>query len=291
MEGDVDDLVPLEVADTAPVSITGATSDVVTTTTLELPDGVQVLGSPTVTVTVTFRPVTATRTFEAGLLLVGARADRDYALSTDRVLVTIGGSVADLDRLSGAALAVTLDVSGLDSRHARGERWREPRHRPYADRRQPGSGDGDDHRRHDLGQPGALTRRTDPARQRPSSNPEDQRPVPRLFGTDGIRGVANVELKPTIAYALGRATAHRLAGRTGAIVVGQDTRRSGDLFVAAITAGATSLGADVHRVGVVPTPALAFLAGTGEFAAGIMVSASHNPASDNGLEGARLATA
>jgi phosphoglucosamine mutase len=108
--------------------------------------------------------------------------------------------------------------------------------------------------------------------------------VPRLFGTDGIRGIANVELKPTTAYALGRATAHRLVGGRGAIVVGQDTRRSCDLFVAAITAGATSLGTDVHQVGVVPTPALAFLAGGGEYAAGIMVSASHNPASDNGLK-------
>ncbi len=108
--------------------------------------------------------------------------------------------------------------------------------------------------------------------------------MPRLFGTDGIRGVANVDLKPTIAYALGRATAHRLVPPGGAIVVGQDTRRSGDMFVAAITAGATSLGADVHRVGVVPTPALAFLAGTGDYAAGIMVSASHNPAEDNGLK-------
>lgn len=108
--------------------------------------------------------------------------------------------------------------------------------------------------------------------------------MPRLFGTDGIRGIANVELKPTIAYALGRATAHRLVGGRGAIVVGQDTRRSGDLFVAAITAGAASLGTDVHRVGVVPTPALAFLAGSGSYAAGIMVSASHNPAADNGLK-------
>jgi len=106
----------------------------------------------------------------------------------------------------------------------------------------------------------------------------------RLFGTDGIRGVANIELKPTLAYALGRATAHRLADRGGAIVVGQDTRRSGDMFVAAISAGATSLGTDVHVTGCVPTPALAFLAGTGEFAAGIMVSASHNPAEDNGLK-------
>ena len=74
----------------------------------------------------------------------------------------------------------------------------------------------------------------------------------RLFGTDGIRGVANVDLKPTLAYALGRATAQRLVGKGGALLVGQDTRRSGDLFVAAITAGATSLGVDVHVVGVVP---------------------------------------
>ncbi|MBF6605506.1 MAG: phosphoglucosamine mutase [Chloroflexi bacterium] len=106
----------------------------------------------------------------------------------------------------------------------------------------------------------------------------------RLFGTDGIRGVVNVDLRPTLAYALGRATAHRLVGAGGAIVVGQDTRRSGDMFVAAIAAGATSLGVDVHDVGVVPTPGLAFIAGQAEFAAGIMVSASHNPADDNGLK-------
>jgi phosphoglucosamine mutase len=108
--------------------------------------------------------------------------------------------------------------------------------------------------------------------------------LPRLFGTDGIRGVANVDLKPTTAFALGRATSRRLVGPKGALIVGQDTRRSGDMFVAAITAGATSMGSDVHRVGVVPTPALAFLTGDGDFAAGIMVSASHNPAEDNGLK-------
>ena len=120
----------------------------------------------------------------------------------------------------------------------------------------------------------------------PSPRQVRRRPpsVPRLFGTDGIRGVANVELKPTLAYALGRATAHELAGPGASIVVGQDTRRSGDMFVAAITAGATSLGVDVQIAGCVPTPALAFLAGTGDFAAGIMVSASHNPAEDNGLK-------
>jgi phosphoglucosamine mutase len=108
--------------------------------------------------------------------------------------------------------------------------------------------------------------------------------VPRLFGTDGIRGVANVDLKPTTAFALGRATAHRLVGPGGSIVVGQDTRRSGDMFVAAIAAGATSLGVTVNVAGVVPTPALAFLAADGDDTAGIMVSASHNPAEDNGLK-------
>lgn len=106
----------------------------------------------------------------------------------------------------------------------------------------------------------------------------------RLFGTDGIRGIANIDLKPTLAFALGRATASLLAGPGEAIVVGQDTRRSGDMFVAAIVAGATSLGVDVHVVGVVPTPALAHLARSGVFRAGIMVSASHNPADDNGLK-------
>jgi phosphoglucosamine mutase len=106
----------------------------------------------------------------------------------------------------------------------------------------------------------------------------------RLFGTDGIRGIANVDLKPTMAFALGRATARRLAEPGSAIVVGQDTRRSGDMFVSAIVAGATSLGVDVHVVGVVPTPALAHLARTGPFRAGIMVSASHNPSDDNGLK-------
>jgi phosphoglucosamine mutase len=108
--------------------------------------------------------------------------------------------------------------------------------------------------------------------------------LPRLFGTDGIRGTANLDLKPTLAYALGRATAHHLAGPDRPIVIGQDTRRSGDMFTAALVAGATSMGVDVHLVGVVPTPALAYITGAGNFAAGIMVSASHNPAPDNGLK-------
>ncbi|MFI5291852.1 MAG: phosphoglucosamine mutase [Candidatus Limnocylindrales bacterium] len=106
----------------------------------------------------------------------------------------------------------------------------------------------------------------------------------RLFGTDGIRGRANVELKPSLAMALGRATVHELSPDGGALLVGQDTRRSSDMLVAALVAGGTSMGADVHRLGVVPTPALAFLTGDGPFGAGIMVSASHNPADDNGLK-------
>ncbi len=106
----------------------------------------------------------------------------------------------------------------------------------------------------------------------------------RLFGTDGIRGVANADLTPALAFALGRATAQRLGGPGAAIVVGRDTRRSGDMFVSAIAAGAASLGADVHLAGEIPTPGLAFLVADGDYAAGIMVSASHNPAQDNGLK-------
>ena len=109
--------------------------------------------------------------------------------------------------------------------------------------------------------------------------------MPRLFGTDGIRGVANVDLKPTLAYALGRATAHQLAGKGGAIVVGQDTRRSGDMFVVGDHGRRDeprrrrprSPAASRRRPSrSSPAPAT--------FAAGIMVSASHNPAEDNGLK-------
>ena len=115
VEGDVDNLAPLEFVDTAPVTLTGASSDVAVDVALDLPDGVQAPGLPAVHVVVTLRPVTATRTFQAGLLIVGARADRAYALGLDRVLVTIGGPLADLDRLSGSTIALTLDVSGLDT--------------------------------------------------------------------------------------------------------------------------------------------------------------------------------
>lgn len=105
-----------------------------------------------------------------------------------------------------------------------------------------------------------------------------------LFGTDGIRGVANVDLTPTLAYELGRAVGHLLDGNGQSVVIGQDTRRSGDMLVAALGAGLASVGSDVVELGVVTTPCLAFVAGGGEHVAGIMVSASHNPAEDNGLK-------
>jgi phosphoglucosamine mutase len=106
----------------------------------------------------------------------------------------------------------------------------------------------------------------------------------RLFGTDGIRGVANVDLTPTVAYDLGRAVGHLLEAFGRRVVIGQDTRRSGDMLVAAVSAGLVSVGADAIQLGVVTTPCLAHAAANGDFAAGIMVSASHNPAEDNGLK-------
>jgi phosphoglucosamine mutase len=106
----------------------------------------------------------------------------------------------------------------------------------------------------------------------------------RLFGTDGIRGVANVDLTPTLAYDLGRALGHYVDGAGRSVVVGRDTRRSGEMLVSALNAGLTSVGTDVLDLGVVPTPCLAFVAETGEHVAGVMVSASHNPPDDNGLK-------
>jgi YbbR domain-containing protein len=114
VEGDANDLAGLSRTDTEPITVSGASSQVVQVVGLVLPDGVQALGSGTVQVTVRLRPITATRTFNAGLILVGARADLRYGLSTDRVVVTIGGSVADLDRLVATLLVLTVDVTGLE---------------------------------------------------------------------------------------------------------------------------------------------------------------------------------
>jgi YbbR domain-containing protein len=115
VQGDANDLAPLDRADTQPVSISGASSAVTQDVAFELPAGVQALDTKVVKVTVKLRPVTGTRTFEAGLVVVGAQPDRNYALSTDRVLVTIGGSIAELDRLSGTSIVLAVDVSGLET--------------------------------------------------------------------------------------------------------------------------------------------------------------------------------
>jgi phosphoglucosamine mutase len=103
------------------------------------------------------------------------------------------------------------------------------------------------------------------------------------FGTDGIRGEVGVEITVDLALALGRAVGHRF-GRPGeSVLIGRDTRRSGEMLVAALGAGVTAAGADVVDLGVVTTPCLVHASGEAE-APAIMVSASHNPAPDNGLK-------
>jgi phosphoglucosamine mutase len=102
------------------------------------------------------------------------------------------------------------------------------------------------------------------------------------FGTDGVRGVANRDLTPELVTALGRAAAGVL-GADRPFVVGRDTRRSGPLLEAALVAGLCSEGADVERVGVLPTPGVAYLAQTSDAPAAV-ISASHNPYSDNGVK-------
>jgi phosphoglucosamine mutase len=109
--------------------------------------------------------------------------------------------------------------------------------------------------------------------------------VARLFGTDGVRGVANRDLTPEMAFALGRALVAALGGRgRPRIAIGRDTRVSGPMLQAALSAGIASAGADVLRLGVIPTPAVAFLTPFLEAEAGAVISASHNPPEDNGIK-------
>lgn len=108
----------------------------------------------------------------------------------------------------------------------------------------------------------------------------------KLFGTDGVRGIANIELTCEMAYKLGKIGAHILTkGKKKAkIVVGKDTRISGDMLEAAMVSGILSAGADALCVGVVPTPAVAFLTRKYEADAGVVISASHNPVEYNGIK-------
>lgn len=109
----------------------------------------------------------------------------------------------------------------------------------------------------------------------------------RLFGTDGVRGIANTELTCELAYKIGKAAAIVLARdgrRRPMFLIGKDTRASSEMLDAALTAGLCSVGADVIRLGIIPTPAVAFLVGKYKADAGIMISASHNPAEYNGIK-------
>jgi YbbR domain-containing protein len=114
VEGDANDLAGLDAADTAAIQISGASANIVKVVDLQLPDGVQTIGSPTVTVTIKLRPVTGSRSFEAGLAMKGTRGDLIYGLSTTSVVVTVGGPIAELEKVTGSSLAMSLDVSGLD---------------------------------------------------------------------------------------------------------------------------------------------------------------------------------
>ena len=108
----------------------------------------------------------------------------------------------------------------------------------------------------------------------------------RLFGTDGARGVANSELTPELAMNIGRAAACVLTkeNKRAKILIGKDTRQSSDMLEAALAAGLCSVGADVLILGVVPTPAVAYLVKKYECDAGVMISASHNPCEFNGIK-------
>lgn len=108
----------------------------------------------------------------------------------------------------------------------------------------------------------------------------------KLFGTDGVRGVANTKLTPELALGLGRAAGELLAERGLPLhaLIGLDTRHSGDMLRAAFTAGLTSSGVHVVDLGVVPTGAVSYLVRERDFGLGVVVSASHNPAPDNGIK-------
>ena len=112
--------------------------------------------------------------------------------------------------------------------------------------------------------------------------------MPRLFGTDGVRGLANVELTADLALRLSHAAARLLAPSAGATrptaVVGRDPRPSGELLDAAVCAGLAAAGVDVRRLGVVPTAAVAHLVRATGAALGVMITASHNPMPDNGIK-------
>ena len=111
----------------------------------------------------------------------------------------------------------------------------------------------------------------------------------RYFGTDGVRGVANSELDALLAFKIGAAAAYALTqesahGRKAKLLIGKDTRVSSDMLENALVAGICSVGADVELLGVIPTPAVAFLTIKHKADAGIVISASHNSFEYNGIK-------
>jgi len=108
----------------------------------------------------------------------------------------------------------------------------------------------------------------------------------KYFGTDGVRGIANKELTPELAYKLGRITGHVLTKglENKKVLVGRDTRISGDLLEFALISGLLSVGAEVMRLGIISTPGVAYLTKSDKAALGVMISASHNSYEDNGIK-------
>lgn len=108
----------------------------------------------------------------------------------------------------------------------------------------------------------------------------------KYFGTDGVRGVANEELTPELAFKIGRCGGYVLTKQTKQplIVIGRDTRVSGEMLQAALVAGLLSIGARIVRLGIVSTPCVAYLIQKLGADAGVMISASHNPVADNGIK-------
>ena len=108
----------------------------------------------------------------------------------------------------------------------------------------------------------------------------------RLFGTDGVRGVANVELTPELAFKLGFAAATYFGREVSnpKLIIGRDTRRSGQMLECALCAGICAAGGNAHILGVMPTPAVSFLTSVVGANAGVVISASHNPFEDNGIK-------
>ena len=248
---------------TEPISLAGSDATLRATGTLVLPDGAR-LADPAAsepTIVVQIRETVGTRTLVLGVVCSGAPSGSACLPRIGQVAATVSGTVSDLDALDPADLTRGARRGGAGTGRPprpadRGAARRGDAGHPVAD-----LGDGDDR---PAGDAGAL--------------------MGRLFGTDGIRGVANVDLTPNLAYDLGRAVGHCSRHSGGAWSSARTPVGRATCWSPPSRPGLASVGADAIQLGVVTTPCLAHAAASGEFAAGIMVSASHNPPDDNGLK-------